>query len=298
MTNLPDYPAASVAIERPCLYLVATPIGNLGDITLRALRILEQVDLVLAEDTRTSLKLLDRFGLHRPLESLHQQNEVQRTASLTQRLRDGPSAMALISDAGTPLVSDPGFLLVQACHLAGIPVRYIPGASAVLGALTVSGLPCDRFAFEGFLPNRQAARRTRLEALEHAPHTLVFFEAPHRIRETVSDMCLVFGEARAACVVRELTKLHETLYRGSLREIATALDGDINATRGEIAIVVGPDTDSSPDAVLATRLLKTLLPRLSHRDAVEAVSEATSYPRNLIYALALEMKATSVPTIA
>jgi 16S rRNA (cytidine1402-2'-O)-methyltransferase len=290
MFNLPGYPATSVTIERPCLYLVATPIGNLGDITLRALRILEQVDVILAEDTRTSIKLLDRYGISKPLEALHQQNETLRAAQVVARINEGPSALALISDAGTPLVSDPGYLLARACHSHKIPVRYVPGASAVLGALVVSGLPCDRFAFEGFLPPRQAARCARLMDLKDEPRTLIYFEAPHRIRETLADMQEVLGAQRAVCVVRELTKLHETTYRGSVAEVLIAVAGDINASRGEIVIVVAPEEHATREAAVPTKLLKSLLTRVSQKDAVEAVNEATGYPRNLLYALALELK--------
>lgn len=290
MLNLPGYPAGSVTIERPCLYVVATPIGNLGDITLRALQILAQADLLLAEDTRTSIKLLDRYGISRPLESLHQQNESARATQIVTRIAAGPCAVALISDAGTPLVSDPGHLVARNCQNAGIPVRYIPGASAVLGALVVSGLPCDRFAFEGFLPTRQAARCTRLNALKGEPRTTVYFEAPHRIRETLADMRRVFGAPRAVCVVRELTKLHETVYRGNFDQVLTAMDGDPHATLGEFAVVVGPDLQVTRDADVPTRLLISLLTRLTRRDAVEVVSEVTGYPRNLLYALALDLK--------
>ena len=290
MVNLPGYPAASVTIERPCLYLVATPIGNLGDITLRALRILEQVDGILTEDTRTSSKLLDRYGINRPLETLHEQNETLRAAQIVERIKSGPNALALISDAGTPLVSDPGYLLARTCHSHGIPVRYVPGASAVLGALVVSGLPCDRFAFEGFLPPRQAARRARLTELKDEPRTLIYFEAPHRIRETLADMREVLGALREVCIVRELTKLHETIYRGSVAQVSTAVEGDANASRGEIVIVVSADEHAPRAAAVPTKLLRFLLTRLSQKDAVEAVSEATGYPRNLLYAIALTFK--------
>ena len=290
MVDLPGYPAASVTIERPCLYLVATPIGNLGDITLRALRILEQVDAILAEDTRTSVRLLDRYAINRPLEALHQQNETLRAAQIVERLSEGPEALALISDAGTPLVSDPGYIIARACHSHGIPVRYVPGASAVLGALVVSGLPCDRFTFEGFLPPRQAARCTRLAELKDEPRTLICFEAPHRVRETLADMQDVLGSRREVCVVRELTKLYETTYRGSVAEVLDAVAADENASRGEIVIVVGPDEHATHNAEVPTKLLKSLLTRVSQKDAVEAVTEATGYPRNLLYALALELK--------
>lgn len=274
------------------MYLVGTPIGNLGDITLRALAILQQVDIVLAEDTRTSLKLLDRYGISRTLESLHQQNEVVRARAIGERLREKKLAAAIISDAGTPLISDPGYPLVQVCYEAGVPVRYVPGASALLGALTISGMPCERFAFEGFLPARQGARVARLNELRLEARTVVCFEAPHRIRETLADMCAVFGAERPVAVVRELTKLHETVYRGTLGEVADAVGKDANATRGELVIVVAADERQSRDVELPRKLLAALSARLSQRDAVELVSEATGYPRNQLYALALELKKT------
>lgn len=272
------------------MYLVGTPIGNLGDVTLRALATLQQVDLILAEDTRTSLKLLDRYGINRPLESLHQHNEASRAESLAARMATRAMAVALVSDAGTPLVSDPGYLLVSACQAAAIPVRFVPGASAVLGALSVSGLPCERFAFEGFLPPRQAARVARLREIAQESRTLVFFEAPHRILATLADMQMVLGAERAVAVARELTKLHETLYRGTLAEVLTAMQADSNAERGEIAIVLAPAIDRPQSTELPRKLLALLLTRLSQRDAVEIVGEVTGHPRNQLYELALALK--------
>lgn len=290
MSNTPGFVAASVTIERPCLYLVGTPIGNLGDVTLRALATLQQVDCVLAEDTRTSLRLLDRYAINRPIESLHQHNEAVRVQSLIERIATNALAVALVSDAGTPLVSDPGYLLVKACQAAAIPVRYVPGPSAVLGALTVSGLPCERFVFEGFLPARQGARLARLQELQGEMRTLVVFEAPHRILATLTDMLAVLSATREIAVVRELTKLHETLYRGTLVEVLATMQADPNAVRGEIAIVVGAGTAPESSAELPAKLLSALLPRLSQRDALEVVGEVTGYPRNQLYEMALQLK--------
>jgi 16S rRNA (cytidine1402-2'-O)-methyltransferase len=271
------------------LYLVATPIGNLSDIGLRALQVLAQAERVFAEDTRVSRKLLDRFGIARPLEALHQQNESSRVHDLVGWIAEQQCAVALISDAGTPLVSDPGFVLVRSCVARGIPVRSVPGASAVLAALTVSALPCDRFGFEGFLPARHSARLARLREFRFADRTLVFFEAPHRLRETVLDMLEVLGPARKVCVVRELTKMHEAHYRGGLGDVAAAIAADTNAERGEIAIVVGPAEAGDPDAHAATELLGVLLKRVTRKDAVEIASEATGRSRNELYALALTL---------
>jgi len=289
MSRSPESPAISVTIERPCLYLVGTPIGNLEDVTLRALSVLRQVDVVLAEDTRNSKKLLDRYGLSPPLEAFHQHNEAQRARDVATRLFESRLAAALISDAGTPLISDPGYLLVQACHAQDVPVRYIPGASAILGALTLSGLPCDRFTFEGFLPARHAARIACLEKLDAETRTMVFFEAPHRVRAALADLRDVFGGERRAAVVRELTKLHETVYRGSLEEVLRAVAEDQNASRGEIVLVVG-GADAAPRAdELPRRILKGLLRHVSRRDAVEIAAEVTGGSRNSLYAMALEM---------
>lgn len=269
------------------MYLVATPIGNLGDIGLRALKVLADADRVFVEDSRVSRRLLDRFGITRALESLHQHNETARAHDLATWVRNEQRAIALISDAGTPLVSDPGYALVQAFIALALPVRSVPGASALLAALQVSGLPADRFAFEGFLPARQGARVARLRALCHCDRTLVLFEAPHRLRETISDMLDVLGPAREVCVARELTKLYETHYRGNLGGVAAAIAADANAERGEIAIVIGPAEAREPDAQAATELLRVLLRRVSRKDAVEIACEATGRPRNELYALAL-----------
>jgi len=278
--------AISVAIERPCLYLVATPIGNLADISLRAIETLRGVDLILAEDTRTSLRLLDRYTIRKPLEAFHQHNESARAEALVLRMREEKLALALVSDAGTPLLSDPGFPLVRAVLAAGFPARAIPGASALLAALCVSGLPCDRFAFEGFLPARSAARRSALEALSADTRTLVFYESSHRILATLADIESIMGEQRPLVVGREITKLHETVYRGTVGEVRTRMTGDPHACRGELVIVLGGAPTQADDG-LALRLLSALRGKLSARDAVEVVHAATGYPRNRLYAHAL-----------
>jgi 16S rRNA (cytidine1402-2'-O)-methyltransferase len=295
MVEIPQETGRSVAIERPCLYLVATPIGNLGDITWRALQVLAGVDLILAEDTRNTLRLLDHYQLQRPLESLHQQNEQARAESLVRRLRQESLAMAVVSDAGMPLISDPGFPLVAACVEAGIPVRVIPGPSAVLTALVASGLPAATFSFEGFLPARQAARRARLESLATAARTLIFFEAPHRILDALADVIAAMGEERAVCVARELTKLHEVFYRGSASAVLRQMQADPHAEKGEIVLLTGPAPESAGDEALPRRLLTVLLSHLSRRDAVDAVAAATGFPRNRLYDLALSLKEEPAP---
>lgn len=286
MNTFPEIIAASVTIARPALYLVATPIGNLGDISLRALEVLKGADFVYAEDTRNTAHLLATYGISRALDSLHEQNEQSRVAALIERMRAGSAAIALVSDAGTPLISDPGFRLVQAAHLAGIAVHAVPGASAVLAALTTAALTVDRFAFEGFLPTRQAARRARLGEVLEEVRTSVFFEAPHRIQATVLDMVEILGPRRLVCVARELTKQFETIYRGALGEVAARISADANASRGEIVIVIAPG-EKPPLSLAAIKLLSALLPRLTTRDAVEVVADTTGAPRNLLYAYAL-----------
>src|ERR1700736_3601543 len=219
------------------LYLVATPIGNLGDVTLRALETLAGVEVVACEDSRVTRRLFERYGITTPLMTYHDHNAETARPKILARLEAG-AAVALVSDAGTPLISDPGYKLVQAAVAAGHPVIALPGASAVLAALTASGLPTDRFFFEGFLPSRETARRARLEELAAMPATLVFFETGPRIAAMLGDVAAAFG-ARSAAVCRELTKLHEEIRRGDLGELAGAYAGDAE-TRGELVVVVGP----------------------------------------------------------
>ena len=281
----------SLTIERPCLYLVATPIGNLADIGNRALAVLKQVDIVLAEDTRRSVRLLEHYAIKRPLESFHDWNESARVEALITRLTIGSLAVALISDAGTPLISDPGFRLVRAAHEANILIRAIPGPSAILAALTSAGLPTDRFLFEGFLPNRKGARRAHLATLRDEVRTMIFFEAPHRVHETLGDLLAEFGPEREICVARELTKHYETLYRGSLTDVNARVVADPNGNRGEFVIVLGGS--ATPIAEASTlKLLRILLKRMSQRDAIETATEISGLGRNELYALALTLRHT------
>jgi 16S rRNA (cytidine1402-2'-O)-methyltransferase len=219
------------------LYIVATPIGNLGDLSVRAREILQSVSLIAAEDTRHTGVLLKHFGIDTPQVSLHDHNERQRTPDLVSRLGQGAS-IALVSDAGTPAISDPGFDLVRAAAAAGIDVVAIPGPCAAIAALSIGGLPTDRFCFEGFLPARGAARRKRLESLVHEARTMVFYESPHRLRDTLEDCANVFGETRGATVAREITKMHETVYRGSLLEHLARAATDLDFGRGEIVLLI------------------------------------------------------------
>ena len=240
------------------LYVVATPIGNLEDITLRALRVLREVDVIAAEDTRRTRKLLARYEIHTPLTSYHEGNERAKAEALVQRLEAGES-VALVSDAGTPTISDPGYRLVRAAAGKGLPVTPAPGASAAVAALSVCGLATDRFVFQGFLPSRRGRRREKLQELRDDDRTAVYYETPRRVRDTLSDMREILGD-RAALVGRELTKVHEELLRGTLSELAERLDRD--APRGEFVIVVAgrgetPEVDEELLRAEAAKLLRT-----------------------------------------
>lgn len=273
------------------LWVVATPIGNLEDLSPRAQRVLAAADLVLCEDTRHSGRLLTAFGIKARMTSLHEHNEERAVPGLVERLVAGES-LALISDAGTPLLSDPGFRLVRAAAAAGIPISPVPGPSAILAALSVAGLPTDRFTFEGFLPARPAARRTRLEMLAAESRTLVLFEAANRVGALLSDAAEALGGERAAVVARELTKLHETLYRGQLAELAARLAVDPDATRGEVVVVIAGHeraTAGEGDTALLARLLPALLEELPPSRAVKVAAKLSGVPRRQAYELALKL---------
>lgn len=245
------------------LYVVATPIGNLEDMTLRALKVLSAVDIIAAEDTRRTRVLLARHGLDKPLLSLQEHNEEQKAPRLVERLRQGDS-IALVSDAGTPLLSDPGYRLVVLAIAAGIEVVTIPGPSAITAALSISGLPTDRFTFEGFLPSRHSARLKCLERLRDEPRTLVFFESSHRIHDSLTDLAAVLGAGRPVAVCREMTKQFETVLRGSLEEVANRVDSDPDQGRGEFVLVVGgnekPPKGGMADAMALAKALLEFLP--------------------------------------
>lgn len=270
------------------LYVVATPIGNLGDISARAREILAASSVVAAEDTRHSGRLLRELGLERPLVSLHAHNERARVAELVERLRGGES-IALVSDAGTPLVSDPGYLLVAAAVEAGITVAPVPGPSAAIAALSASGLPCDRFCFEGFLPPRAAARRKRLAALAAEPRTLVLYEAPHRIAECLADLVGACGAGRRACVARELTKRFETFYRGTLGELAERAKSDADMARGESVVIVEGAQPAEPGTAELDGMLAVLLRHLPPSAAAAAAASLGGVRRADAYARALAL---------
>ncbi|WP_315740398.1 MULTISPECIES: 16S rRNA (cytidine(1402)-2'-O)-methyltransferase [unclassified Bradyrhizobium] len=272
---------------RPGLHLVATPIGNLGDITLRALETLAGADIIFCEDTRITRRLTERYGLGAELAAYHEHNAEAVRPRILQRLAQG-AAIALVSDAGTPLISDPGYKLVREACEAGHAVTALPGPSAVLAALSVAALPTDRFFFEGFLPAKQQARRTRLSELARIEATLVLFEAGSRVQETLADLADAMA-GRQAAICRELTKLHEEVLRGAIGDLA-ARAGDLE-TRGEFVLVIGPPprdaevlTQDALDAVL-----RDLLQRSSVKDAVMHAVELSRRPRREVYARALEL---------
>lgn len=267
------------------LYVVATPIGNLEDITARALRILREVVLIAAEDTRHSRKLLNHFGIRTALISCHEHNEQQRQEQLVGRLLIGES-IALISDAGTPAIADPGYRLVRACHAAGVTVVPVPGASAIITALSASGEPTDRFVFEGFLPAKAAARESALRAVRDEPRTVVCYEAPHRLTATLQTMAAVWGEGRALVVARELTKLHEELFRGTVVE-ALAHFGTARI-RGELVLILPPYVAAPPERDLVTVLRERLAEgTLSRKAVVKQVAREFGVASDEVYRLSL-----------
>lgn len=279
------------------LYVVATPIGNLGDITLRALEVLKSVAVIAAEDTRHSVGLLRHFGISRPLIAVHEHNEQQSAQQLIARLSSGES-VALITDAGTPAVSDPGAVVVQAVRMAGFQVVPIPGASAVIAALSAAGITQPGFYFEGFLPASGTHRRKRLQLLKSLPTTLVFYEAPHRIVEAIDDLAQVLGSAREITIARELTKTFETIHTCTLAEAQAWLLADSNQQRGEFVLCLHPPAQAVSqglgDEVL--RVLTLLMQDLPLKQAVSLATEITGHKKNDLYQAALAIKAEQAPT--
>jgi len=271
------------------LYLVATPIGNLRDITLRALETLAAADVIACEDTRVTRKLLARYAIATPLTLYHEHNAATARPKILARLAAG-EAVALVSDAGTPLISDPGFKLVRAALSAGHPVRAIPGASALLVALSIAGLPTDRFFFEGFLPAKESQRRARIAELARIPATLVLFESGARLAQALADLAAGLGN-REAAICRELTKLHEEVQRGTLAALARAY-AEGAETRGEIVIVVAPPVAAvHVDEGTIDAMLRQALSSASVKDAVNEVAAATGRPKRELYQRALALKA-------
>ncbi len=286
-----------MAAQSGRLAVISTPIGNLGDLSPRAREELAGAELVAAEDTRRTGQLLTTLGLSRPLVSLHEHNESERIGELLERLRAG-ARIALVSDAGTPLLSDPGFELVRRVSQEGIAVVAVPGPSAITAALSIAGLPTERFSFEGFLPARLAERRARIAELAGETRTLVMFEAPHRIAESHEDLAAGFGAQRRAAVARELTKVFETVYRGSLATLAAQARSDANFTRGEITVVIeGAPRALAEDAPRAQldATLGVLLAEMSPSKAAAVAAKLTGAKRNDAYSRALELAKDAAP---
>jgi 16S rRNA (cytidine1402-2'-O)-methyltransferase len=265
------------------LYVVATPIGNLADLGARARTVLGAVDAICAEDTRHTRQLLNVCGIDTPLLALHEHNEADIAWQLVERLRGG-AALALVSDAGTPLVSDPGYRLVREVRAAGLPVSPVPGACAAIAALSVAGIPSDRFCFEGFLPAKGAARRERLAGLAREPRTLVFYESSHRIEESLTDMAAIFGPDREAVLARELTKLFETVLGDQLGTVLERVRADPDQRRGEFVLVVRGAPDDGTAALLeGQRLYARLKDMLSPSQAAKLAAELSGAPRKALY---------------
>ncbi|WP_369914575.1 16S rRNA (cytidine(1402)-2'-O)-methyltransferase [Xanthomonas sp. NCPPB 3005] len=265
------------------LHVVATPIGNLADLTPRAQEVLRAVAAICAEDTRRSGQLLAHFGIDKPLVALHEHNEDALAQRIVARLLGGES-LALVSDAGTPLVSDPGYRLVRAAREAGVRVSPVPGACAAIAALSVAGLPSDRFSFEGFLPAKASGRRERLARLAGEPRTLVFYESAHRIVESLADCRAAFGDARPAVLARELTKLFETVLDGSLAELQAQVEADDNQRKGEFVLIVqGAGDDADAQLAEGRRVYATLSAHLPPSTAAKLAAEITGAPRKALY---------------
>ncbi|WP_166268598.1 16S rRNA (cytidine(1402)-2'-O)-methyltransferase [Marinobacter caseinilyticus] len=273
------------------LYIVATPIGNLDDLSLRAVEVLKKVDLVAAEDTRHSRRLLQHLGLQKTMLALHDHNERDRTEGVLDLLRKG-SSIALISDAGTPLISDPGFVLVREARQHGLVVTPIPGACALVAALSAAGLPTDRFRFEGFLPTKRGARQAALAALAEEVATLVFYESPHRILETAEEIAQAFGPDREVVFAREMTKAFETFYAGPAAVVAASLKADPYAVKGEFVVMVhGADKrDDDGGGFEVDKLLRLLIAELPVKKAARIGAELTGVSKNDLYQRALEIK--------
>jgi len=273
-----------------CLYIVATPIGNLGDITLRAVETLKKADLIAAEDTRHSQRLMNHLGVSARLLSLHEHNEREKSQAIIDKVKEGQS-IALVSDAGTPLISDPGYFLVKLAQEQGVKVVPIPGVSAVVTALSVSGLPSDRFVFEGFLPAKSGNKQRVLELFKYESRTVIFYESPHRIVDTLEAMLTVFGEDRRLVLARELTKTFETIKGDSLGLLCEWVKSDANQQRGEFVLLLEGATDTPEESVVdQDKMLALLIAELPIKKASKIVSEITGANKKDLYQRALEMQ--------
>ncbi len=279
------------------LYVVATPIGHLDDITIRAIDILKQADVIAAEDTRHSKKLLDHYQIITPCLSLHEHNEAAKIPALIERVQQGEK-LALISDAGTPLLSDPGFLLVRAAREAGLQVVPIPGPSALIAAASAAGIAVNRFCFLGFLPHQQVARRKQLEKYGSIDCTLILYESPHRLSATLEDISQVLGDTRNICVAREMTKTYETFLSGSVATVRQCVDADANQLKGEMVILIEANQDDDAFSLMdVDRLLKILLAHLSPSHAAKVAAHYTGLQKQSIYRRALALNAKEAGAI-
>jgi 16S rRNA (cytidine1402-2'-O)-methyltransferase len=277
------------------LYIVATPIGNLEDLSPRARRILAEVDVVLCEDTRHTGQMLTRLGISTRRTSLHEHNEEEKVGEILAGLKAGRS-YALVSDAGTPLISDPGYRLLAAVRGEDLPARSVPGPCAAIAAISIAGLPTDRFCFEGFLPARAAARRAKLDSLAAEERTLIFYESGRRLADTVRDCAAVLGDKRDAAVAREMTKTFEALYRGSLGELERQLEADENSSRGESVLVISGAAGSSPEAPELAKTMRVLLEFVPPSTAARIAARIFGVPRREAYRLATDMGAGDDPS--
>jgi 16S rRNA (cytidine1402-2'-O)-methyltransferase len=274
------------------LYVVATPIGNLSDMSQRAVEVLNTVDRIAAEDTRRTGRLLQHYAIQTPMVALHEHNERELAPGLVKQIGEGQT-LALVSDAGTPLISDPGYRMVRLAREAGVNIIPVPGPSALIAALSASGLPTDHFVFEGFLPSRQTARKARLEALRSEPRTLVFYEASHRIVDCLKDMLVVYGVERRAVLARELTKQFETIRDGTLQELVRWISDDPNQQKGEFVVIVEGEQANEAHAVdaEAERVLNLLLDELPIKTAAKLAARITGVNKRALYDRALQIKA-------
>jgi 16S rRNA (cytidine1402-2'-O)-methyltransferase len=278
-----------VSIIKGALYIVATPIGNLEDLSPRAISVLKHVDLIVAEDTRHSKPMLNQFGIETKIRAYHDHNEREQTPKLIELLQQGHS-IALISDAGTPLICDPGYHLLGAAHAEKIKVIPVPGASAMVSALSASGFSAEKFIFEGYLPAKQVARQTRMQALQTEARTMVFHEVPHRIINFMEDSIDCFGASRQAVIAKEITKLHETIYRDSLENILLWLKEDAVRCKGEFVVVIQGEKTDQFDSAEAKRILQILLKDHSVKDAVKLATEILNGKKNELYKIAMDLK--------
>jgi 16S rRNA (cytidine1402-2'-O)-methyltransferase len=281
---------SETTVSPSTLYIVATPIGNLGDISQRAIDILTQVDVIACEDTRHTGKLLAAFSIKNKTMSMHDHNERQRQEQISAMLQEGKS-IALVSDAGTPLISDPGFHLVRHCRSLGLAVSPIPGACAAIAALSVAGLPTDRFSFEGFLPSKSGARQSTLLALENEPRTMLFYDAPRRAIDTIKDIVLTLGGERYVVIARELTKTFETIHSDTAQNLLAWLEQDPNQLKGEMVLIIeGHKMDVNAISAEAIKTLKLLLTEMKPKKACAITAEIHGVKKNALYEVALSLK--------